>query len=98
LHKASFFIGVDTAAMHLAAAAQCPTVCLFGPSPIYEYHPWKVKNWIISPQDCLGKDEAKKILENELMKEIPVDRVLAACRAAWEFSEGDVPELKKSSS
>jgi heptosyltransferase-3 len=98
LHKASFFIGVDTAAMHLAAAARCPTVCLFGPSPIYEYHPWKVKNWIISPQDCLGKDEAKKILENELMKEIPVDRVLAACRAAWEFSEGDVPELKKSSS
>ena len=97
LHKASFFIGVDTAAMHLAAAARCPTVCLFGPSPIYEYHPWKVKNWIISPQNWLVEDQAKKIPINELMSEIPVDRVLTACRAAWEFSQQDLPELQKSS-
>jgi heptosyltransferase-3 len=97
LHKASIFIGVDNAAMHLAAAAGCPTVCLFGPSPIYEYHPWKVKNWIISPQDWLGEDQAKKIPVNELMREIPVDRVLAACRSAWEFSQQELPELQKSS-
>jgi heptosyltransferase-3 len=97
LHKASFFIGIDTAAMHLAAATGCPTVCLFGPSPVYEYHPWKVKNWIISPQDWLGEDQAKKIPVNELMREIPVDRVLAACRSAWEFSQQNLPKLQKSS-
>jgi heptosyltransferase III len=97
LDKASFFIGVDTAAMHLAAAAGCPTVCLFGPSPVYEYHPYKVKNWLISPKDWLGEDQVKKIPINELMREIPVDRVLPACLAAWEFSQQDLPELKRSS-
>jgi len=32
LYSGSLFIGVDTAAMHLAAACQTPTVALFGPS------------------------------------------------------------------
>lgn len=98
LHKAAFFVGVDTAAMHLAAATGCPTVCLFGPSPVFEYHPWKVKNWLIRPHDWLGEEAAKKIPSSDLMNEIPVDRVLAACRAAWEFSQNhsqhDLPELK----
>jgi len=98
LHKAAFFVGVDTAAMHLAAAAGCPTVCLFGPSPVFEYHPWKVKNWLIRPHDWLDEEAAKKIPSSDLMNEIPVDRVLAACRAAWEFSHNhshqDLPLLK----
>jgi heptosyltransferase-3 len=98
LHKAAFFVGVDTAAMHLAAATGRPTVCLFGPSPAFEYHPWKVKNWLLRPQEWLGEEATKKIPINNLMNEIPVDRVLAACRAAWEFSHNhsqqDLPELK----
>jgi len=97
LRKAAFFVGVDTAAMHLAAATGCPTVCLFGPSPVFEYHPWKVKNWIIRPQEWLGEEAAKKIPTSDLMNEIPVDRVLAACREAWEFSKHDLRELNKSS-
>ena len=98
LHRATFFIGVDTAAMHLAASTGCPTVCLFGPSPVFEYHPWKVKYWLLRPQDWLGEEAGKKIPTNDLMKEIPVDRVLAACRATWEFShihlQQDLSELK----
>jgi heptosyltransferase-3 len=85
LHKAAFFAGVDTAAMHLAAATGCPAVCLFGPSPVFEYHPWKVKSWIICPQEWLGEEAAKKIPTSNLMSEIPVDRVLTACRAAANF-------------
>ncbi len=96
LRKAAFFVGVDTAAMHLAAATGCPTVCLFGPSPVFEYHPWKVKNWIIRPQAWLGEEAAKKIPTSALMNEILVDRVLAACREAWEFSKDDLRELNKS--
>ena len=98
LHKAVFFVGVDTAAMHLAAACQCPTVALFGPSPVFEYHPWQVKNWVIRPHEWLGAEVAEKIPTNNLMNEIPVDRVLAACRAAWEFfhnhPQHDLSELK----
>jgi len=87
LYNAEFFIGVDTAAMHLAAAVSCPTVSLFGPSPFFEYHPWRVKNWSVRPQDWLGEDEAKKIPTDRLMNEISVEHVLAACHEAWEFSQ-----------
>jgi len=83
LQNASFFVGVDTAAMHLAAAFQCPTVALFGPSPIHEYHPWKTKSWVIRPQNWLGEEEAKSIPRDFLMREIPVNRVLDACREAF---------------
>ena len=82
LRSASYFVGVDTAAMHLAAACGCPTVCLFGPSPVFEYHPWKVKHWMIRPHDWIGEEAAKKISRDELMKEIPVAKVLEACREA----------------
>lgn len=83
LRNASFFVGVDTAAMHLAAACQCPTVALFGPSPVHEYHPWKTKSWVIRPQDWLGEEEAKSIPRDLLMREIPWNRVLDACREAF---------------
>jgi ADP-heptose:LPS heptosyltransferase len=76
---------VDTAAMHLAAACQCPTVALFGPSPVFEYHPWQEKHWMIRPQDWLGEAEAKAIPREELMREIPLAAVLAACHEAWKF-------------
>ena len=83
LRRAAFFMGVDTAAMHLAAACQCPTVALFGPSPVFEYHPWQVKHQMIRPQDWLGEAEAKAMPRDELMREIPLERVLAACKEAW---------------
>ena len=83
LQNASFFVGVDTAAMHLAAACQCPTVALFGPSPIHEYHPWKTKYWVIRPQNWLGEEKAKSIPRDFLMRESPVNRVLDACREAF---------------
>ena len=82
LHRAAFFVGVDTAAMHLAAAAACPTVCLFGPSPVFEYHPWKVPYTMIRPHDWLGEEAVKQIPRDALMLQIPVERVLAACRDA----------------
>ena len=82
LRRASFFVGVDTAAMHLAAACDCPTVALFGPSPVVEYHPWRVEYWMIRPQDLLGEATAKAMPPDELMRENPMDRVLAACRLA----------------
>ena len=40
LKRASLFIGNDSGLMHLAAAAGCPTVGLFGPSDDRLYAPW----------------------------------------------------------
>lgn len=40
LKRARLFIGNDSGAMHLAAAADCPTIGLFGPSDEQLYAPW----------------------------------------------------------
>jgi ADP-heptose:LPS heptosyltransferase len=40
LKRARLFIGNDSGTMHLAAAAGCPTVGLFGPSDEQLYGPW----------------------------------------------------------
>jgi hypothetical protein len=37
---------------------------------------------MIRPQDLLGEATAKAMPPDELMREIPMDRVLAACRLA----------------
>jgi heptosyltransferase-3 len=42
LSKASIYIGADTSVTHLAAAAGCPTVALFGPTDPRLWGPWPV--------------------------------------------------------
>lgn len=44
LYRSKIFIGVDTAAMHLAAACGTPTVGLFLPWIAPMWHPWNVKH------------------------------------------------------
>jgi heptosyltransferase-3 len=85
LRRASFFVGVDTAAMHLAAACDCPTVALFGPSPVFEYHPWQVKNWVLHPQNWLDEENIKTIKLEKLMLRLPTDQVFAACLSAFQY-------------
>ncbi len=46
LDGARLFVGVDTAAMHLAAACGCPTLAIFGPSNVAEWRPWRVRHRI----------------------------------------------------
>ncbi|EKN4197320.1 putative lipopolysaccharide heptosyltransferase III [Yersinia ruckeri] len=41
IDQAKLFIGVDSVAMHMAAALQTPSVVLFGPSNLKQWHPWK---------------------------------------------------------
>lgn len=38
--KAKFFIGVDTAIMHLSAANDVPVIAFFGPSGAHQWGPW----------------------------------------------------------
>jgi len=85
LSRARFFVGVDTAAMHLAAAVNCPVVCLFGPSGDFEFHPWAVKYWMIRPHDWTEPGIIEKTPREGLMNLIPVSRVFEACREAATF-------------
>jgi heptosyltransferase III len=50
MSRARLFVGVDTAAMHLAAACQCPTVAIFGPSVPWTWRPWRVACKVIAPE------------------------------------------------
>lgn len=76
LRRATLFVGVDTAAMHLAAACQCPTVALFGPSSQSQWHPWMVRHVMVSPDGVPwnGSDTTEG-----LMDKIRLQDVTAAC-------------------
>lgn len=51
--EARLFCGVDTVAMHLAAAAQTPTVALFGPSSEWSWEPWHTRHELaLGPCSC----------------------------------------------
>ena len=78
LYRARLFVGVDTAAMHLAAACQCPTIALFGPSTISQWHPWQVRHELVSPPGDVPHERR--------MEDISADRVMAACRRVLEKS------------
>ncbi|WP_028573330.1 glycosyltransferase family 9 protein [Desulfonatronum lacustre] len=74
LHRAVLFVGVDTAAMHLAAACSCPTAALFmGSSPI-EWAPWQTRHVVIQPEPADEESPPGSPAER-----ISVNMVLQAC-------------------
>jgi len=84
LYRAQLFIGVNTAAMHLAAACGCPSVALFGPSIEDHWYPWQVPYRIVtsdgyvSPNDPVERYAKVKL---RTMEQIETHSVLAACDA-----------------
>ncbi len=73
LRRASAFVGVDTAAMHLAAACGCPTVAIFGPSVIHQWRPWQVNHRLLtSAVPVPSEDEPKGVVQ------VSVDEVFGA--------------------
>lgn len=95
MHAAQLFVGVDTAAMHLAAACQCPTVAIFGPSRAWAWRPWSVNHRLIGPTE----EDWQQIGESEdidgdvcrliLRAEVPC--VLKACREMLANQAGTRP-------
>jgi heptosyltransferase-3 len=75
LYGAKLFVGVDTAAMHLAAACQCPTVALFASSVATHWRPWRVKHQLVGAVLEPGRKS-----NPDAMEKIEVAEVLAACR------------------
>jgi heptosyltransferase-3 len=81
LYRSRLFIGVDTAAMHLAAACGIPTVGLFLPWIAPMWHPWKVLHQCVYADGFPTQASAEL---NELatavkaMESISVEQVLRA--------------------
>jgi heptosyltransferase-3 len=48
LYRARLYVGLDTAATHLAAACRCPIVALFGPTYEGHWHPWQAPHRIVN--------------------------------------------------
>ncbi|MBF7954796.1 putative lipopolysaccharide heptosyltransferase III [Rahnella victoriana] len=81
IDRAKLFIGVDSAPMHMAAALQTPSVVLFGPSNLRQWHPWQAPHTLIwagnyrplpSPED-IDTGTAERYLDA-----IPVADVITA--------------------
>ena len=92
LRVAKMFVGVDTAAMHLAAACQCPTVALFGSSRDWAWCPWAVRHQILGPSkaDWQAVHESAQAQQEirKLIFKVSVEETLAACRAMLECQSG----------
>ena len=83
LSKARYYVGVDTAAMHLAAAMQCPIVCLFGHSVPAQFGPWQCPHLMVAPAGRKrgeSGDEPEGVPDNDRMLHITVEEVVEACR------------------
>ena len=81
--KARYYVGVDTAAMHLAAAMQCPIVSLFGHSVPGQFGPWKCPHIMIAPAGRKrgeSGDVPEGIPDNDRMLKITAEEVVEACR------------------
>ncbi len=89
LGSASIFVGVDTAAMHLAAAVQCPTVSLFGHPPAYQFRPWEVLHRVVRSRDFMIETERYQLPGEQLMLEITVDQVLGAINSLLTETSGN---------
>ena len=79
--RARLFLGVDTVAMHLAAAMQTPTVALFGPSSEWSWRPWQCRHEVVlgaCPCKAARQFTCDKSQPYPCMEKITVDAVLAA--------------------
>jgi len=94
LRRAAFYVGNDSGLMHMAAAADIPTLGLFGPSREEHYGPWAHSG------NGDGSDKAHAVRGDKryedvfpvdydyrntpsLMGDLSVDRVEQAARSLW---------------
>lgn len=87
ISKASCFIGLDSVAMHIAAAVNTPCVALFGPSNEKSWHPWLVPHRILTrPFSCrpCGLDGCGNGKISDCLQTIQVNDVISATLALLE--------------
>lgn len=83
IDNAALFIGVDSVAMHMAAALKTPLVALFGPSKLEHWHPWQAVGetiWAGDYEDIPHPDHIKTDTQQRYLSAIPVDVVYHAAK------------------
>lgn len=85
LQRCAFFIGNDSALMHMAAAAGIPTLGLFGPSREEQYRPWGPHGAAVrtdlSYDEILAQPGYDYRSGETRMESLGVDKVVAAAEA-----------------
>ena len=82
LYRARLYVGLNTAAMHLAAACGCPVVALFGQTWEGHWRPWQSPYRIVSAIDGPPLPDPREDLARATrrsMEGISAQRVIAAC-------------------
>ena len=77
-YSARLLVTVDTAAMHLAAACQCPTVALFGLVPAGQWRPWRSPSRVLAPLGEWGEIAAEDARHERPIERVTTEDVLAA--------------------
>lgn len=81
---ADCFIGLDSVAMHMAAAVETPCVALFGPTRDNVWHPWMVshkvvtENYICRPCDLKGCGDG---MISECIQAIQPEKIVQAVKS-----------------
>ena len=91
LDKAGLYVGLNTAAMHLAAACQCPVVALFGRTSEEHWYPWRASFRIVAAKSFVHVSdtiERHQLTRNRNMEDIQVQQVIEACREMLSKQEG----------
>jgi heptosyltransferase-3 len=81
IQRARLVLGVDTVAMHIAAAVQTPAVALFGPSSEWSWQPWQAPHQLVlgeCPCKAARHFTCDKSRIYDCMARIGVDDVSAA--------------------
>lgn len=81
LSKCRFYLGVDSAPMHMAAALDIPQVALFGPSWVNEWRPWSFNATVVYAGDYGPLPHPDSINTDDptrLLAAIPASAVLKA--------------------
>ncbi|MEW5729774.1 MAG: glycosyltransferase family 9 protein [Pseudomonadota bacterium] len=87
LARCAFYLGNDSGLMHMAAAADIPTLGLFGPSNDALYAPWGDRAAFVRGDtdfwDIIGTPGYDHASKSSLMGELDVDRVVSAAETLW---------------
>jgi heptosyltransferase-3 len=95
IDQAILFIGVDSMAMHMAAALQTPSVVLFGPTNLKQWHPWQARHTLVWAGDYRTLPLPEEIDTNtkeRYLDAIPVNVVLEAIYAQLASSDNQPSE------
>lgn len=83
IDNAALFIGVDSVAMHMAAALKTPLIALFGPSKLEHWRPWQAIGetiWAGDYAEIPHPDNIKTETQQRYLSAIPVDVVYQSAK------------------